>query len=619
MNSYLTTPIVPSHQVEQDLTSYLLDKITPFQVPEHQAWEAEAERLRVRVLDEVIFKGVPDDWRNGDPKVEWTDVIETGHGYLIRKLRYEALPGLCIPALLYEPDTLDGKVPAVLNVNGHVGPPGKAIDYKQIRCINLAKRGVLALNPEWMKFGELQGAGYNHNNAGYLDLCGIAGVGVFYLAMLRGLDVLLAHQHTDEERVAVTGLSGGGWQTILLSALDTRVRLAVPTAGYIGLDYRVRNRGDIGDIEQNPADLATIADYPMLTAMLAPRPALLLYNQDDDCCFQTHRSKPSVYDPIRPLYEALGLDDAFQFHNNVDPGTHNYDLDNRQQFYRFFNRHFLSDTDIQNDEIPSDNEVLSEEMLMVGLPDHNADFVSLAAVQAKNLPESSFPTGVPDEIEHWQGEARDRLREVLRYPSMAVSEHQTSPMEAQDGYLIQRHQLQMTGGWHIPIVAVSKNDGHEETHIIITDEGRAGAAPHIPSTVGENTCFLAPEILLQGECRPAVFPAHQWAMMASAAGERFLGIQAAQLVALIHWLPEQRITLTGAGPVSGVVTLLAAALAEIPIERIYLYDSLASLTQLFEQPDQYDHMPSLFCFGLLKYFDIKDLIALVAPTSVIVD
>ena len=54
MNSYLTTPIVPSHQVEEDLTSYLLDKITPFQVPEHQAWEAEAERVRVRVLNSLI-------------------------------------------------------------------------------------------------------------------------------------------------------------------------------------------------------------------------------------------------------------------------------------------------------------------------------------------------------------------------------------------------------------------------------------------------------------------------------------------------------------------------------------------------------------------------------------
>ena len=31
-----------------------------------------------------------------------------------------------IPALLYEPEKLDGKVPVVMNVNGHVGASGKA-------------------------------------------------------------------------------------------------------------------------------------------------------------------------------------------------------------------------------------------------------------------------------------------------------------------------------------------------------------------------------------------------------------------------------------------------------------------------------------------------------------
>jgi dienelactone hydrolase len=409
MNPDLANPILLPNQVDEDLKSYLLNKITPFQISDHRDWEAEAERLRQLVLDEVIYKGVPEEWRSCDPEVEWTEVIETGYGYRIRKLRYWALPGLCIPALLYEPDTLDGNVPAVLNVNGHVGPPGKAIDYKQIRCINLAKRGVLALNLEWMKFGELQGPGQIHNNAACLDLCGIAGVSVFYLAMLRGLDILLDHPHTDEERVAVTGLSGGGWQTIMLSALDTRVRMAVPVAGYIGLDYRINNRGDIGDIEQNPADLGTIADYPMLTAMLAPRPALLIYNQDDDCCFQTHRAKPSVYDPILPLYKAYGQGENFQFHNNVDPGTHNYDLDNRLQFYRFFNRQFLAETDYIDEEIPSDNEVLSEEALIVGVPDQNADFQTLASAIAKHLPVGSGSEGSSEERLTWQVEAKDRL------------------------------------------------------------------------------------------------------------------------------------------------------------------------------------------------------------------
>jgi cephalosporin-C deacetylase-like acetyl esterase len=41
--------------------------------------------------------------------------------------------------------------------------------------------------------------------------------------MARALDILLHHDHADPERVAVAGLSGGGWQTIFFSALDTRV------------------------------------------------------------------------------------------------------------------------------------------------------------------------------------------------------------------------------------------------------------------------------------------------------------------------------------------------------------------------------------------------------------
>ena len=73
-------------------------------------------------------------------------------GYRIKKLRYEALPGLWIPALLYEPEKLKGRVPVVLNVNGH-DSKGKAAPYKQIRCINLAKRGMLALNSNGSAWG----------------------------------------------------------------------------------------------------------------------------------------------------------------------------------------------------------------------------------------------------------------------------------------------------------------------------------------------------------------------------------------------------------------------------------------------------------------------------------
>src|SRR5262245_56625116 len=137
------------------------------------AWQHEAEPLRQKVLDDSVFRGVPPAWRGSTQRVEWFDTIPA-EGYSIKKLRYEALPGLWIPALLYEPNELKGRVPVVPNVNGH-DSKGKTAPYKQIRCINLAKRGMIALNAEWLGMGQLQGDGFAHGRMNQLDLCGTSG------------------------------------------------------------------------------------------------------------------------------------------------------------------------------------------------------------------------------------------------------------------------------------------------------------------------------------------------------------------------------------------------------------------------------------------------------------
>ena len=616
---FLCEPILATHHTHEELEQFLLNRISPFQLPNPETWETESEQIRQRVLDEVIFRGVPDAWRHMKPEVVWSDVLETGQGYRIRKLRYLALPGLWIPALLYEPETLPDRAPAVLNVNGHE-QAGKAVDYKQLRCINLAKRGVLSLNPEWLYFGQLRTTGYEHNRSGYIDLCGVAGVAVFYLAMMRGLDVLLGHDHTDSDRVAVTGLSGGGWQTIILSSLDTRVRLAVPNAGYIGLDMRVKNRGDIGDIEQNPADLATIADYPVLTAMMAPRPTLLLYNQVDDCCFRTERSVPSIYEPVLPLYEALGQGDAFLYHNNVDPGTHNYDMDNRQQFYRFLNRHFISSDTRIDDEIPSNDEICSQEDLMVDIPPGNADFITLAETFAHSLPRTSWPQGDGEAIKAWQQEGRHRLREVLRYQPLEVTTSRPSGERWESGYQIARYTLHLGDEWTLPVIDVSKPETGQNVLVVTSDFGCQTTAPVVNDALNQGKRVIVVDILLHGDCKTKAIPSHQFAMMASAAGSRLLGVQMAQLAAAIRWAADhtgtEGMTVTGVGPVSSVVALGAAALADTRLNRVVTIEGFASLKQLIESQTPYEDCPSLFCFGLLEAFDIRELIGLLAPLPV---
>ena len=121
-------------------------------------------------------------WRDAPLRIDWQESIPGGPGYRMKKLRYEALPGLWIPAILYEPQSEQpGAVPAVLNVNGH-DPKGKAAVYKQIRSINQAKRGMLALNVEWLYMGQLRQDGLMHWRMNQIDLCGTSGLAVFYLA-----------------------------------------------------------------------------------------------------------------------------------------------------------------------------------------------------------------------------------------------------------------------------------------------------------------------------------------------------------------------------------------------------------------------------------------------------
>ena len=114
-------------------------------------WRDYSTRLRQQILDEIVLRGEARRWGQVRGRVEWLDIIQ-GSGYRIRKLRYEAVPGIWSPALLYEPDKIAGRVPVALNVNGHE-KEGVSKDYIQARCINLAKKGVPALNVEWLGRG----------------------------------------------------------------------------------------------------------------------------------------------------------------------------------------------------------------------------------------------------------------------------------------------------------------------------------------------------------------------------------------------------------------------------------------------------------------------------------
>jgi hypothetical protein len=575
-----------------------------------KAWDGASTKIRADVLDKIVFRGEAAKWRTAETKVEWLDTIDGGPGYTIRKLRYEAIPGLWVPALLYQPDKLHGRVPVVINFNGHVGPIGKAVDYKQVICINQARRGMLALNVEWIGMGQLAGQPYNHNRLNQLDLCGTSGLAPFFLLMTRALDAVLALPNADSTRVAVTGLSGGGWQSIVEGSLDPRVSLCVPVAGYSSLKTRARNLSDLGDAEQTPSDLATVADYATLTAMLAPHPTLLIYNRKDDCCFASDHALKPLLDAAGPFFSLYGKRDALQSHVNEKPGTHNYEKDNREAFYRFVGDHFFpGDAKYQREELACSAELKTEKDLHVELPaGEQVTFNSLAKMLAKDLPKASAGTK----------ESREKLNALVHFTQYAADAKRVDSDTAGE-FSVTRWRLKLGSEWTVPAVEMTREkDSPKLTAIVINDAGRNASAKVVSELLSGGHRVIALDPFYYGESNLGD-RAYLLALLVAAVGERPLGIEAGQVAAAARWARDTYktpVTVVSIGPRSSVIALVAAALETDAVASLELRGPLSSLKELIEKDRSVDELPDLFCFGLLESLDVPQLKAFVAPRPI---
>lgn len=613
----LAGAILDEGQATQEILS-LLEPLVPELTPPASvaSWERERERLRRRFLDEVVLRGEAVRWAAAPSSVQWLEVVEGRH-HRVRKLRYEILPGLFVPALLYEPKTLPAAAPVVLHLNRHGRRSDMASFDEQARCINLARRGVISLDVEWFGQGLLRTSGFRHTRMNQLDLVGTSGLAPFWLLMHKGLDVLLSHPSADRGRVAVTGLSGGGWQTIALSALDPRVTAANPVAGYAALSTRLAHEKDLGDSEQSPSDAFRVLEFTHLTAMLAPRPLLLTYNAKDDCCFRADRALSPLLDAARPFYALYGHEEHLTSHVNHEPGTHNYKADNRRALYRFLADHFWEGKDPHDGrDLDVRVDVLERKELYVALPEANHDFHSLALDLLADLPARPLPDDEAD-VARWQLTTRARLRALTRMRDVRVTEVVSMARPTVGSVKAEAHELRLDNGITVPVLELSRG-GERVTAIVIGDDGRRSLAERVSEQLAAGRRVLALDLLHVGErqLRPK-----DWivSLLVAGLGERSLGLAAGELAAVAGWSREALGSTTTSvvtdGPRSSVAALVAAATTEA-IDDLSLGGVYPTLADVIRKDLTVEHAPELFAFGLLAEVDVRDMIALVAPRPV---
>ena len=282
-------------------------------------------------------------------------------GYAVDKLAFESRPHLVVTANLYRPTNVPAgaKLPAVLYVcgHGHRGPEGNKAGY-QSPPIWFAKHGYVCLILDTLDRGEIKGTHRGQFSEGkrWWPSRGYTPGGVECWNGIRGIDYLTSRADVDADRIAVTGISGGGAATFWIAAADERVKAAVPISGMADLQEYVGNNGV--DHHCDCMFMVNVFGWPWtrIAALVAPRPVLFT-NSDHDQFFPIDGSE-RIINRLEHWYGMLGQGDKVAAVISV--GEHAYRQDIRQAACRFINIFLKGDpavvTDTEQDLSDKDGE-----------------------------------------------------------------------------------------------------------------------------------------------------------------------------------------------------------------------------------------------------------------------
>ncbi len=325
---------------------------------ELEIWKKRAKKVKTSVLKGADIGKVLKKYGN-HPLTPIRHSKRNFDGYSVENVAIEAAPGFFVTGNLYMPSVNIDKAPIILCPHGHFDEPGNTGRTRkdmQYRCAAFAKMGAFVFAYDMLGYGDSKQLEH-HKQPRSLQ--------IQTFSSIRVLDFMMSLDNIEPKKVAITGASGGGTQTILMAAIDDRITVSAPVVmvsahfngGCVcesGMPVHTSNGTESSNLE--------------ISALAAPRPMLLISDGND----WTKNTPVVEYPFLKGIYELYGAGSNIE-NVHLENEYHDYGFSKREAVYVFFARHLELDiSKIKTDGAISEGFVtlLNERKLRVFTDEH---------------------------------------------------------------------------------------------------------------------------------------------------------------------------------------------------------------------------------------------------------
>jgi len=290
------------------------------QYHDQASWEKRKAQIRPELYKALLLDPLPAKPLSV-PVVTAKRVMD---GYTVENIAIEILPGVWINGSLYKPLNIKGKVPVLLSPDGHWDKQRYRADC-QIRCAMIAKMGGMAFSYDLFGWGEsqLQFKYEDHRRSLAQTIQTLGGI--------RILDYVSSLKETDKTRIGISGGSGGGSHTVLMAAMDDRIKLSAPVVSMSSYFYGGCPCESGMPIHQCGGGTNNVE----LAAMAAPYPQLIVSDGSD----WTAQTPQHDFPYLQKLYGYYGVESKVE-NVHLPDEKHDFGINKRIALYDFLIKYF---------------------------------------------------------------------------------------------------------------------------------------------------------------------------------------------------------------------------------------------------------------------------------------